>query len=167
MASQPNTATGHETSHHARRHLRSLLEYLGMVAAMLAGMVILGLIRDLVAPGPVLRADVEAIIMASEMVIGMSAWMVARRHAWRGIVVMSAVMYLPFLILAPLFWVGTISGDVLAAGGHLLMLPAMALAMPLTHRTRGPAERLRLTEAPTMEAGASSADLGATGEQPR
>lgn len=167
MASQPNTATGHEAPHRLRRHLRSLLEYVGMVAAMLTGMVILGLVRDLVAPGPVLRADLEAMIMASEMVIGMSAWMVARRHALRGIVVMSAVMYLPFLILAPLFWVGTISGDVLAAGGHLLMLPAMALAMPLTHRTHGPGERLRMTEAPTMEAGASSGDLGATGGQPR
>lgn len=68
--------------------------------------------------------------------LGMAGWMVARRHAWRGTVAMSAVMYVPFLLLAPLFWLGTISGDALLTGGHLLMIPAMAFAMPLTHRHR-------------------------------
>ena len=114
-----------------RRHGRAVLEYVGMVAGMLAGMVVLGLIRDVVAPGVALRPDLETIVMATEMVIGMSAWMVARRHAWQGIAVMSAVMYLPFLVLMPLFWVEWISGAVLSLGGHLLMLPFMALAMPL------------------------------------
>ena len=114
-----------------RRHGRAVLEYVGMVAGMLAGMVVLGLIRDVVAPGVALRPDLETIVMATEMVIGMSAWMVARRHAWQGIAVMSAVMYLPFLVLMPLFWVEWTSGAVLSLGGHLLMLPFMALAMPL------------------------------------
>jgi hypothetical protein len=128
-----------------RRHSRAVLEYVGMVAGMLVGMVVLGLVRDVVAPGAALRADLETIVMATEMVIGMSAWMVARRHDWQGIAVMSAVMYLPFLLLMPLFWVGWISGAVLSLGGHLLMLPFMALAMPLTafiadRRRRGKAE---------------------------
>ncbi|MDP9026221.1 MAG: hypothetical protein M3N46_01540 [Actinomycetota bacterium] len=114
-----------------RRHSHAVLEYFGTVVSMLAGMIVLGLIRDVVAPGVALRADLETIVMATEMVIGMSAWMVARRHARQGIAVMSAVMYLPFLLLMPLFWLGCIAGAVLSFGGHLSMLPSMALAMPL------------------------------------
>ncbi|MCU1571211.1 MAG: hypothetical protein JWR33_1952 [Naasia sp.] len=140
MANRPKTATRNVAAYRARL-FRGVLEYLGMVAAMLAGMVVLGLLRDVVAPGPALRADLETMIMATEMVIGMAAWMIARRHAWRGIAVMSAAMYLPFLVLAPLLWVGAISAEALGIGGHLLMLVAMALAMPLTHRTGHGAQR--------------------------
>jgi hypothetical protein len=138
-----------------RRFFRRVLDYAGMVAAMLAGMVLLDVIRGVVAPEP-LRADLEAMVMATEMVIGMAVWMVARHHAWRGITIMSAVMYVPFLLLTPLFWVGAISGHALATGGHLLMLPAMALAMPFTHGTIGRGPRERAPARPIVESAAPS-----------
>jgi flagellar biosynthetic protein FliP len=133
-----------------------------MVGAMLVGMLVLDLIRSLLAPGPALRADLETMVMATEMVIGMAVWMIARRHAWRGIAVMSAVMYLPFLLLAPLFWAGTISGGLLVMGGHLLMLPAMALAMPLTHRSHGQHGPSAMRAARSLEAVALSSDRHGT-----
>jgi flagellar biosynthetic protein FliP len=42
---------------------------------------------------------------------------------------MSAAMYLPFVVLLVPFWAGLITGGTLLTAGHLLMLPAMALAM--------------------------------------
>jgi hypothetical protein len=42
---------------------------------------------------------------------------------------MSAVMYLPLLVLLVPFWAGAITGGTLLVAGQLLMLPAMALAM--------------------------------------
>jgi len=170
VANQMNTAARRTASPLVRRLLPNLIEYLGMVAAMLAGMVLLGALRDLVAPGPALRADLEAMIMATEMVVGMAAWMVARRHTWRGTAAMSAVMYVPFLLLAPLFWLGTISGDALLTGGHLLMFPAMAFAMPLTHRhhARGTSPQTvdaALQVAPSPDASPAAGDqrVGGTG----
>ena len=156
MARQSNAASTHDARRRFRPSSRSLADYAGMVAAMLAGMVVLGLVRDGVAPGPVLREDFETMIMATEMVIGMGAWMIARRHAWRGIAIMSGVMYLPFLVLTPLFWIGAISGGVLLTGGHLLMLPAMALAMPLTHRNP---QRSRAADDNSSFHGHTSAEL--------
>jgi flagellar biosynthetic protein FliP len=147
-----------------RRISRGFLEYLGMVGAMLVGMLVLDLIRSFLAPAPALRADLETMVMATEMVIGMAVWMIARHHAWRGIAVMSAVMYLPFLLLAPLFWNGTISGDLLGTGGHLLMLPAMALAMPLVHRSHGRHGAARRA-ARSLEAVATTSDRHGTRAQ--
>ena len=111
-----------------------MLEYLGMVAAMLVGMWALDFARHLVLPGLALGSDLETLLMATEMALGMAAWMGLRRHSGRSIVVMCAVMYLPFVVLLPLQWAGALSGGALMTGGHLLMLVAMAVAMPLVHR---------------------------------
>jgi hypothetical protein len=42
---------------------------------------------------------------------------------------MSAVMHLPFLALLVPYWAGGVTGGAVLLWGHVLMLPAMALAM--------------------------------------
>jgi hypothetical protein len=71
------------------------------------------------------RATVMALVMATDMSLGMGAWMRYRGHAWGPIAEMSAVMYLPFALFLPAVWGGVMSGSVMLGAGHLLMLPAM------------------------------------------
>jgi flagellar biosynthetic protein FliP len=101
-----------------------------MVAAMLAGMLLLGPVMALV-PGLTTRPDVHALVMATEMAIGMTAWMKVRRHSARSITEMTAAMYVPFLVLLVPHWAGALSGDAVMMWGHVLMLPAMAVPMVL------------------------------------
>ena len=105
--------------------------YLEMVLAMLVGMYALGGLESLVWPAVTLRADVGVMVMATNMSVGMAAWMRFRGHSWRGIAEMSASMYLPFVVLLVPYWAGLVGHGVLMTWGHLLMLPAMALAMLL------------------------------------
>ena len=112
------------------------LHYLEMVVAMLVGMVVLDRVWALVWPGLTARTDVMALVMATDMAIGMAAWMRFRRSGRRHIAEMCAAMYLPFVVLLVPFWAGVISGGVLLTAGHLLMLPAMAVPM-LRHRRHG------------------------------
>lgn len=74
---------------------RSVRHCLEMVAAMLVGMMLLGRLWTLIWPGLPARADVDAMVMATNMAIGMAAWMRIRRHSWISIAEMSAAMYLP------------------------------------------------------------------------
>jgi flagellar biosynthetic protein FliP len=71
--------------------------------------------------------------MATDMSIGMGAWMRYRGHDWRSTLEMCAVMYVPFAVFFPAMWAGAISGDSMLVGGHSLMLPAM-LALMLWRR---------------------------------
>jgi flagellar biosynthetic protein FliP len=103
--------------------------YVEMVVAMLVGMMVLGPLEQLVWPALDDRADVHAMVMATNMAIGMAAWMRFRRHSWPAIAEMSAAMYVPFVVLLVPYWAGAISGGTLSTAGHVLMLPAMALAM--------------------------------------
>ena len=117
----------HRSWSHFARHLAE------MVIAMLAGMLALGTVINALPGGsdlfhpPVL----SALVMATNMTIGMSVWMRFRRHSWRSIAEMSAAMYIPFIILFIPFWAGLISGHLVMIGGHVLMLPAMVAAMLL------------------------------------
>jgi flagellar biosynthetic protein FliP len=121
------------TPAHSRRRVawHFVRHYLEMVAAMLVGMFALGPVVSLVAPGLPDRADVGVMVMATTMATGMAAWMRFRGHSWRGIVEMSASMYVPFAVLLVPFWAGAIGEGALMTWGHVLMLPAMALAMAL------------------------------------
>jgi hypothetical protein len=47
----------------------------------------------------------------------------------RALAVLSAAMYVSFVVLLVPYWAGAISGGTLSAAGHVLMLAAMALAM--------------------------------------
>jgi len=104
-----------------------VVHYLQMLVAMFVGM---GVLMPLTMPlGDGAGVEVNALLMATSMTIGMAAWMAWRRHAWAGIAEMGLAMYLAFVVLFPLLWLGLLSDDGLMIVGHVLMLPAMALAM--------------------------------------
>lgn len=102
-----------------------VVHYLQMLAAMVVGMVVLGPLSMFVDAG----VEVHALLMATWMSIGMAAWMAWRRHAWPAIAEMCLAMYLSFVVLFPAYWLGALSGGGVMVAGHVLMLPAMALAM--------------------------------------
>ena len=121
----PDTRSRRSTARHLVRH------YLEMVVAMLVGMAVLGSVHQLLWPALTARADVAVMVMATDMAIGMGAWMKFRGHSWRGIAEMSAAMYAPFAVLLVPFWLGTVGEGDLMMWGHVLMFPAMALVMYL------------------------------------
>ena len=124
-APAPSLRSRRSTAMHLVRH------FLEMVVAMLIGMVVLGLLQQLVWPSLNFYSAVGVLVMATDMAIGMGAWMRVRGHSWRGIAEMSASMYGPFIALLVPYWTGAVSGAELMAWGHLLMFPAMALVMYL------------------------------------
>jgi hypothetical protein len=126
--SAPSRPSQHSRSHAARHFV---LHYVEMVVAMLVGMFVLGPVESLVWPSLTARADVGALVMATNMSLGMGAWMRFRGHSWRGIAEMSAAMYLPFVALLVPFWAGAIGEGALMLWGHLSMLLLMALVMIL------------------------------------
>ncbi|WP_155372953.1 hypothetical protein [Catellatospora vulcania] len=112
-----------------RKNLRFALHFGEMVVAMFVGMLALGPLWSLAWPGLSDLTVASVLVMATNMTIGMAAWMRFRRHGWVSIAEMSAAMYLPFLVLLVPYAFGAISGEALMMGGHLLMLPAMLAAM--------------------------------------
>ena len=101
-------------------------------------------------PAVTVGADVGVLVMATNMAIGMGAWMRFRGHSWRGIAEMSAAMYVPFVVLLVPFWAGAIGEHTLMTWGHVLMLPAMAAGhAPAPRRVRP------LTPAPDQPSGSS------------
>lgn len=112
--------------------------YLEMVLAMAIGMAALhplGMFAFQAAGAAPLLDNVElmTLLMATDMAIAMGAWMAYRRHGWRDIAEMSAVMYLPFIIFFPATLTGLMTGGAMMAAGHVLMLAAM-LALMLWRR---------------------------------
>jgi hypothetical protein len=73
--------------------------------------------------------DVHALVMATDMTIGMSLWMRYRGHGWAAIAEMTGAMYLPFLALFGPYWAGLVSGNTMLLAGHVLMLPCMVAVM--------------------------------------
>ena len=114
-----------------RRTWHFARHYLEMVVAMFVGMAVLGPLENLVWPALDDRVDVHAMVMATNMAIGMGAWMRFRGHWWPAIAEMSAAMYLPFVVLLVPFWAGLLGEHALMTWGHLLMLPAMAAVLLL------------------------------------
>ena|SRR5215213_6848773 len=112
----------------AWRHLAR--HYVEMLITMVIGMVALypvwhfGL-QAVGASQALNDATVMALVMATDMSLGMGAWMRYRGHAWSPIAEMSAVMYVPFALFLPAVWGGFMSGAAMLGAGHLLMLPAM------------------------------------------
>jgi flagellar biosynthetic protein FliP len=128
------TQTVHPATHshsRARTAWHFVRHYLEMVVAMLVGMVVLGQAENLLLPTVMVGTEVGVMVMATNMAVGMGAWMRVRGHSWRGIAEMSASMYLPFAVLLVPYWAGAIGSGTLMTWGHVLMLPAMALAMAL------------------------------------
>lgn len=128
----PTTTTGASPAGGCRRAAR---HYLEMVAAMLVGMVALGGLQSTLLGLLGVRAgfgvEVDTLLMATHMAIGMAAWMRYRGHRWLPVLEMCAAMYVPFLALFVPLWAGALSVDGLMLWGHLLMLPAMMVPMLL------------------------------------
>jgi len=133
MTTQLDSRPERQTAAHGRgsRTWHFVRHYVEMVLAMLVGMFTLGPLEQLVWPALTTRTDVGVLVMATNMSIGMGAWMRFRGHSWRGIAEMSASMYGPFLALLVPYWMGAIGEHAVMAWGHLVMLPAMALVMLL------------------------------------
>ncbi|MFF5180802.1 hypothetical protein ACFY2Q_22470 [Micromonospora sp. NPDC000316] len=123
--------------------IRRLLWHLGeMAIAMIAGMLLLGPVWDtagtlLGITGTLGRPEVGALVMATNMTIGMSVWMRYRAHGWDAVGEMAAAMYVPFVLLFAPMWAGLLDADAMLLGGHLLMMPAMVL-VAVRHRHATP-----------------------------
>jgi flagellar biosynthetic protein FliP len=106
-----------------------------MVLAMLVGMAVLGpvamgICAALGHAGFLSdHAGLRAAVMATNMTIGMAVWMRHRGHGWGAIAEMGAAMFVPLAVLIGPFWAGWLSGGALLVLMHVLMLPAMAVAM--------------------------------------
>ncbi|HEY3470116.1 MAG TPA: hypothetical protein VGL47_33640 [Amycolatopsis sp.] len=110
----------------ARKLARFTGHYVEMVAAMLIGMVALG---PLWPAAWLVRPDLDALVMATNMTVAMVAAMALRKHSWPRITEMAAVMYLPFVVLLVPYWLGALSGGALMVAGHVVMFPLMLAAM--------------------------------------
>lgn len=108
--------------------------YVEMVAAMFVGMLVVGLGRD--AAGLTVRfaerPGTSFLLMATDMALAMAGWMLLRRHSWRSTLEMSAVMYLP-VVLVPLLWSSLMSPMAFMIAAHVVMVLGM-LGVLLRHR---------------------------------
>lgn len=120
-----------QTSSTRRRTWHFVRHYLELLVAMVVGMIALGPVMTLLWPAAHDRADVSVLVMATTMAVGMGAWMLVRGHSWAAVGEMSAAMYVPFAVLLVPYSAGAVSQSLLFTAGHVLMLPAMALAMAL------------------------------------
>jgi flagellar biosynthetic protein FliP len=106
---------------------RFVLHYLQMLVAMLAGMALLMPVSMLVGAGA--GVELQALLMATSMSVGMAALMVWHRSPVSSIVEMCLAMYVSFAVLLPAHWLGLLSGEAVIVLGHVVMLPAMAAVM--------------------------------------
>ena len=107
--------------------------YLEMVAAMLAGMVLLGplvMMTSRLAGYPLMGdATLRTLVMATNMTIGMVVWMRYRGHTWERTLEMVVGMTVPFVAFLVPMWLGLISELTLNIAGHAAMLVGMYLSM--------------------------------------
>src|SRR3954447_700532 len=123
-------------SHQNRRFIR---HYLEMVIAMFAGMVVLGIpgeaaLRAIGDSSSELQADAPAVallVMAFIMTVPMVAWMRRMGHGWQPCNEMAASMFLPTFLVIGLMAAGAADFGTAMGLEHLLMLPAMLVAMLL------------------------------------
>jgi hypothetical protein len=133
---------------------RFIRHYLEMVIAMFAGMIVLGIPGEAVlrAAGygsSELQADAPAVAllaMALIMTVPMVAWMRRMGHGWRPCNEMAASMFLPSLFVIGLMAAGAAGFGTAMGLEHVIMLPAMLVAMLLRreeyscdHRRHAPA----------------------------
>jgi flagellar biosynthetic protein FliP len=100
-----------------------------MVIAMVVGMVLLEPVWSFAWPGLAENTTAQVLVMATNMSLGMAVWMRIRGHGPGPIAEMVVAMFLPFLVLLPLHWAGTLTATGLMTAGHVLMVPAMLVAM--------------------------------------
>jgi len=109
---------------------------LEMTIAMFAGMFVLGMPAKMLFEALGWHAVNEltvprTLVMATTMSIGMAAWMRFRGCGWPAIAEMSLAMYVPFLVMYPFYLTGVAGSTAVMVVGHVLMTPAMIVAMLL------------------------------------
>jgi flagellar biosynthetic protein FliP len=113
---------------------RFLRHYIEMIVAMVGGMIVLGMLESALLD-PIGWAEVravpefDALIMATNMAVPMVGWMWHRGHSRVALGQMAAAMYAPFVACFPLIWLGVLSATGLMIVGHVVMVPAMTVAM--------------------------------------
>src|SRR3954447_25573699 len=139
MSSHNAMTTNHPNSTAGRSAWRFARHYLEMVVAMFAGMIVLGLpLEAALRAAGTSSGDIQdsapavALLgMATIMTIPMVGWMRHHGHAWRPCQEMAASMYLPTFAAIILMATGAV-GFMTAMGlEHVIMLPAMLVAMLL------------------------------------
>jgi hypothetical protein len=123
----------------ALRDKHFIRHYVEMVVAMFAGMIVLGvpgeaLLRLVGSSSGELADDLPAVsllAMATIMTIPMLTLMRWRGHSWRPCWEMAASMYLPTFLAIGLLGVGALSYMGAMGIEHVVMLPAMLVAMLL------------------------------------
>ena len=100
--------------------------YAEMVVAMFIGMLVLGALRELLGLTVAFEASPGAsyLLMATDMALGMAAWMLVRGHTWASTLEMCAAMYVP-VVLLPAVWVGALGATAFMVLAHVVMLAAM------------------------------------------
>lgn len=107
---------------------------LEMTVAMFAGMFLFGMPAKTLwnALGWTVLTDElvpATLLMATWMSLGMAIWMRIRGCRWRLVFEMCLAMYVPFVIMYPFFLAGLAGDMTVMMVGHVLMVPAMAVAM--------------------------------------
>ena len=78
--------------------------------------------------------EVWGLLMALNMIVGMTVWMRHRRHSWAMCAEMAGAMFAPAVLAIVLFWCAVIHGDSVGRVEMMAMLPAM-IAVMLLRRT--------------------------------
>jgi hypothetical protein len=119
-----------------RQTLRFLQHFGEMVLAMLLGMGVFGVVNSaiLIPLGFVYLSarfspDAYALAMAVSMSVPMVAWMRIRKHTWRLSAEMAGAMIMPTVLLIAVCSLGLLPHTVVIPGTHILMVPAMLVAM--------------------------------------
>jgi hypothetical protein len=73
--------------------------------------------------------ELTSVAMAFNMTLPMLGWMRHRGHSWRRSGEMAVAMFVPALVLIPLFWVGAVSATAVLPLEMAAMLPAMIAVM--------------------------------------
>lgn len=121
---------------HFFRHFGEM--FLAMLVGMWVGAVVDGAIFAVAGtsiPGVKDSApDVWGLLMALNMIVGMTVWMRHRRHSWAMCAEMAGAMFAPAVVAIVLFWCAVIHGDSVPRVEMTAMLPAM-IAVMLLRRT--------------------------------
>jgi flagellar biosynthetic protein FliP len=127
-----------------------------MTVAMFVGMFALGMPARMLwdALGwTVLDATVpRTLLMAAYMTIGMSVWMLIRGCSWPAIGQMGLAMFIPFVMMYPFYWAGWVNTTAVMVVGHVLMVPAMIVAMLLRKDEYTRSHRAHREPAPQLAA---------------
>jgi flagellar biosynthetic protein FliP len=106
-----------------------------MLLAMAVGMLVVGGARSAVGLDVAFAAHPGGsyLLMATDMAVGMAAWMWLRRHAWVVTLEMCLAMYLP-VVLLPLVRANALSTTAFMVLAHTLMVVAMVVVLVRHHR---------------------------------